>query len=102
MGGPLGKGDADVLDLAGLAGDLDGHGGAADFAILDGGVIALGGVGGGGDDFTAMRALNLDLDEHGWILTELTELTTENAISLGNSIAPNVGMRGFRSFDLGR
>ena len=64
MRGRLGAGDSDVLNLAGAANHLDGHGGAADFAILNGGVIALGGIGGGRDDFAAVGALDLDLDEH--------------------------------------
>ena len=60
----LSEADPDFLDPARLADDLDGHGRAANFAVLDGRVIALRGVGHRRDDFAAMRALDLDLDEH--------------------------------------
>jgi hypothetical protein len=56
--------DPDFLHPTWFANDLDIHRRAADFAILDGGVIALGGISGRGDDFTAMGALDLDFDEH--------------------------------------
>jgi hypothetical protein len=54
----------DGLDATGLANDLEVHRGAADLAVLDGGVVALGGVGGGGDDLAAMGALDLDGYDH--------------------------------------
>jgi hypothetical protein len=55
---------SDFLDPAGLADDFDIHGRAADLAVLDRGVIALRGIGIRGDDFPAMRALDLDFDKH--------------------------------------
>jgi len=60
-----GEADANFLDLARLADDLDIHRRATDFAILDRRVIALRGIGGGGDDLSAVRALDLNFDEHG-------------------------------------
>ncbi len=59
-----GKADADILHLTGLADNLDIHRRAADLAIFDGRVVALGRVGGRGNDLPAMRALDLDFDEH--------------------------------------
>ncbi len=60
----LGGADMDFIDPARFADDLDVHRRAADLAILDGRVIALGGVGVGGDGFAAMGALDLNLNEH--------------------------------------
>jgi hypothetical protein len=82
MASVSGKCDADFIDTSRFADDFDVHGRAADFAILDGRVIALGCVSHRGDDFAAVRALNLDFDEHGRFLTELTELTTEKGEAL--------------------
>ena len=60
-----GEADANFLDLARLASDLDIHWRTADLAVLDRRVIALRSVGSGGDDLSAVRALDLNFDEHG-------------------------------------
>jgi len=59
-----GEADPDVLDLARLADDLDIHRRATDLAVLNGRVIALRRIGHRSDNLTAMRALDLDFDEH--------------------------------------
>jgi hypothetical protein len=86
----------DIFHLARLAGHLNGHGGATDLAVLDGRVVALGGIGCRRENFAAMRALDLDFNEHNEILTKITKLTIENVLSLEKSCAQNDEMRGLR------
>src|ERR1700722_2892869 len=60
----LGEADSNFFHFSRFANDLDIHGSAADLAVLDGRVIALRGISRRGDDFSAMRALDLNFDEH--------------------------------------
>ena len=60
----LREGDPGFLHAARLADDLNVHWRAADLAVFDGRVIALRCVGHRSNDFSAMRALDLNFDEH--------------------------------------
>jgi len=78
-----GERHANFFDTSRFANDFNVHGSATDFAILDGRIVTLRSIGHRGDDFAAMRALDLDLDEHGLFLTELAQLTTEKTCRRG-------------------